>query len=104
MARAFLSGYSDGDGFLSNCPEFTTKSPVLASQLTYLFARFGISSTVKTKEVKGATFYRVFVPEQEGKEKLREALSPGTKDTQAVTVQNNVRRTKFGAPALPVST
>ena len=101
VVRAFLSGYSDGDGYLSNCPEFTTKSPLLASQLTYLFARFGISSTIKTKEVKGATFYRVFVPEQEGKEKLREVLSSGTKDTRAVTVQNNVRRTRFGAPALP---
>jgi len=101
VVRAFLSGYSDGDGYLSDCPEFTTKSPVLASQLTYLFARFGISSTVKTKEVKGSTFYRVFVPEQEGKEKLREALAPGTKDTRAVSVQNSMRRTKFGAPALP---
>ena len=139
VARAFLSGYSDGDGYLSNCPEFCTKSPVLASQLTYLFARFGISSTVKAKNVKGSTFYRVYVPEQEAKEKLRdtnqrikawasdgigkcsakdkpplpmperhglrarvcEALSPGTKDTQAVAVQGNVRRTRFGAPAKP---
>ncbi len=101
VARAFLSGYSDGDGFLSNCPEFCTKSPLLASQLTYLLARFGIPSTVTTKAVKGSTFYRVYVPEQEGKEKLREALAPGTKDTQTVTVQNSVRRTKFGAPALP---
>ena len=99
VVRAFLAGYSDGDGYLSNCPEFGTRSMLLASQLTYLLARFGIPSTMKTKSVKGSAFYRVYVPEQEGKERLREALAGGTKDPQDVSVQQEMRRTKFGAPA-----
>jgi len=102
VVRAFLSGYSDGDGYLSSCPEFCTKSPVLASQLTYLFARCGIPSTVKAKVVKGATYYRVYVPEQEGKERLQNVLSGGTKDVGAVSVKDDVRKTRFGAPAKPV--
>jgi len=102
VARAFLAGYSDGDGYLSACHEFGTRSPVLASQLTYLLARFGIASTMKTKSVKGSAFYRVHVPEQEGKERLREVLAGGAKGPQAVSAQQEVRRTKFGAPAAAV--
>ncbi len=99
LVKSFLSGYIDGDGYLSNCPELCTKSPLLASQLTYLLARLGIASSVKTKSVKGSVFYRVYVPEQESKEKLKGALAYATKLPQSVTAGSAVKRTVYGAPA-----
>ncbi|MEW6329349.1 MAG: DNA repair and recombination protein RadA [Candidatus Micrarchaeota archaeon] len=102
VAKAFLSGYADGDGHLSNCPELCTKSPLLASQLTYLLGRLGITSSVKTKRVGESLFYRVYVPEQEGKIRLRESLTASTKDLSAITNGGKVRHTAFGTPAKPV--
>ena len=100
--KSFLSGYIDGDGHLCNCPELCTKSPLLASQLTYLLARLGVAASVKTKAVKGSVFYRVFVADQESKERLKEALAYATKSPQSVSAGSKVKRTAFGAPAKAV--
>jgi len=103
VAAAFLAGYSDGDGFLSNCPEFCTKSPVLASHLSYLFGRFGVEVSIATKKVDGSLFYRVFVAEQESKEKLQAVLKGGTKNVAAIRSGTKVKRSSFGAPASAAS-
>ncbi len=102
LVKAFLSGYIDGDGHLCNCPELCTKSPLLASQLTYLLARIGVASSIRTKTVKGSIFYRVFVADQESKEKLKGALAYATKQPQALSIGSAMKRTSFGAPAKEV--
>ncbi|MFH1306887.1 MAG: DNA repair and recombination protein RadA [Candidatus Micrarchaeota archaeon] len=101
IVRSFLSGYVDGDGFLSNCPELCTKSPLLASQLTYLLARIGVSCSVRTKKVDESLFYRVFVAEQESKSNMKEALTASTKDRSLISWKNDVKHTAFGAPSAP---
>ncbi len=104
IIKSFLSGYIDGDGCLDVCPSICTKSPLLASQVTYLLARLGICSTVNARKVRGygSLFYNVSVPDQESKEKLKEALSYATKDAEKISIGTKVRRTAHDAPAKAV--
>ncbi len=60
VTAEFLSGYMDGDGhFAIFSAEATTKSRELASGLSYMFAKLGIATTLKEKEVKGRRYYRL---------------------------------------------
>ena len=50
IISSFLGGYLDGDGEVSDYDvSATTKSPRLATQLSYLLLRLGISSTIKDR-------------------------------------------------------
>ncbi len=100
VQKSFLSGYVDGDGFVSNCPELTTKSPKLASQLSYLLSNLGIVTSIKKKKVKDSTFYRVFIPDQESKMNFRNALAYSTKDLAPLDMEHKTRgHTKYGIPS-----
>ena len=61
LIKHFLAGYLDGDGYLSNTVEITTKSARLARELAYLFARLGIHVTLREKHVAGRDYYRLVV-------------------------------------------
>ncbi len=104
IAKAFISGYADGDGFLSNCTEFCTKSPLLASQFSYLLARFGVSVTHRLKNhSNGSVFHRLYVSDQESKESLKAILGESTKGPEGITCGSKVKRTKFGITAKPAN-
>ncbi|MFA5992246.1 MAG: DNA repair and recombination protein RadA [Candidatus Pacearchaeota archaeon] len=54
---SFLGGYLDGDGEISKeSVSATTKSSKLATQLTYLLMRIGVSATMGNKVVNGDSF------------------------------------------------
>ena len=62
VISSFLAGYLEGDGEIAkNIVSATTKSKKLASQLSYLLLRVGISSTLKTRIVKGTDFFVVSI-------------------------------------------
>ena len=63
IARHFLAGYLEGDGYYSGAIaiEIVTKSKKLAFGLTYLMAKLGIKVTLRRKLVKGSTYYRLFI-------------------------------------------
>lgn len=59
---AFLAGYVDGDGYVSNSiVELSTKSKKLADGLVFLLKRLGITSTVSEKLIEGKTYYRLYI-------------------------------------------
>ena len=58
IVSSFLAGYLDGDGhFSSGLMETTTKSKRLGEELTYLFSKIGMSSSLHEK----GDFYRVTI-------------------------------------------
>lgn len=61
IVRHFLAGYLEGDGCLSSAIEMCTKSKRLSVELSYLLLRLGIQVTRSVKEVRGTTYYRLFV-------------------------------------------
>ncbi|MBI2143231.1 DNA repair and recombination protein RadA [Candidatus Woesearchaeota archaeon] len=69
VAAAFLAGYMDGDGhYGEGTAEATTKSKALASGVSYLFAKLGITTTAREKVVKGEVYHRLsIVGEDRGK-------------------------------------
>lgn len=99
LASAFLSGYIDGDGFICNCPELCTKSEKLASQLTYLLARFGVKCSVREKIVNGVRYFRVFISDAESKERLAKALKYSTKDLSILDSPSKSFKSWYGIPS-----
>jgi DNA repair protein RadA len=62
VVRRFLGGYLDGDGSVEpNVISATTKSPLLATDLAYLFARLGVRVTLGEKIINGETYHIIFV-------------------------------------------
>lgn len=62
IRKAFLAGYLDGDGYLSNDQvEFTTKSGRLATELAYLLSSIGTSATRTIHKVNGTPYHRMLV-------------------------------------------
>ena len=60
--KAFLAGYIDGDGYLAETVEMTTKSKALAEGLAYLCMLLGITTTYKTKQhPKYGVYHRLYV-------------------------------------------
>ena len=99
LASAFLSGYFDGDGFLSNCPELCTKSGRLASQLTYLLARLGVKCSVRDKIVEDVRYFRVFISDAESRNRLAEALRYSTKDLSVLDSSTKCSKSWYGIPS-----
>ena len=57
IVSSFLGGYLDGDGEISkNDVSATTKSSKLATQLSYLFLRLGVSTSIKDKIVQRESY------------------------------------------------
>lgn len=68
---SFLGGYFDGDGEVSAKDiSATTKSKKLATQLTYLLLRLGISASINKKKVEDKEYYIVRIS-GEDREKLK---------------------------------
>jgi DNA repair protein RadA len=62
IIKSFIAGYLDGDGHIGKeIMEVTTASKQLAGEVSYLFARIGISSTQKKTYVDGKGYFRVSV-------------------------------------------
>jgi len=62
ILSAFLRGYIKGDGHISEgLIEMTTKSEKLATQLSYMLKKFGISCTFAKKIIKKETYYRLYI-------------------------------------------
>ncbi|MEW5759312.1 MAG: LAGLIDADG family homing endonuclease, partial [Candidatus Thermoplasmatota archaeon] len=59
---SFLKAYIKGDGYCDkDAIEITTASKTMSTCLSYLLTRLGIIHRVKTKEVKGREYLRIFV-------------------------------------------
>jgi DNA repair protein RadA len=58
---SFLKGYLDGDGHLGSTIDMTTKSKRLATDLSYLLLRVGISATLNKHFVEGKRYWAVRV-------------------------------------------
>jgi DNA repair protein RadA len=72
VVSSFLGGYLDGDGEISkNDVSATTKSSKLATQLSYLFLRLGVSVSIKDKIVQGNK-YNIIRVSGEDRENLRD--------------------------------
>ncbi|MEM3654882.1 MAG: DNA repair and recombination protein RadA [Candidatus Micrarchaeia archaeon] len=72
IKKAFLAGYIEGDGFLSNSIELSTKSRKLANELHYLLSTIGVATTEAKPHIsKGIEYYRIFVC-GEDREKLQD--------------------------------
>ena len=68
---SFLGGYLDGDGEVSETDiSATTKSRALASQLSYLLARLGVSASLRTRETDGVVYYVIRIS-GEDRDKLK---------------------------------
>ncbi len=76
-AAAFLSGYIDGNSYISNCVEMCTVSRKLANGLMYLLARLGVKTTLRMKDEKT---YKIFVPGPFNRAKLSDLLSESTRN------------------------
>ncbi|MFW6225873.1 MAG: LAGLIDADG family homing endonuclease, partial [bacterium] len=71
---SFLGGYFDGDAEVSKQNiSVTTKSKRLASQLSYLLLRIGVSSSFKTREINDSLFYVIRIS-GEDRVKLKKIL------------------------------
>ncbi len=74
VIKAFLAGYIDGDGHVSDtCVEMITASEDLAYGLTTLLKMLGILAKVNEKTVSGEKYYRITVT-GEDREKVNEIL------------------------------
>jgi DNA repair protein RadA len=99
IQKAFLAGYVDGDGFVSECPELTTKSKKLANQLSYVLSRLEVNCSITTKVIKGSKFYRVFIVDQESKRNMISALEHSTKNLDRMEPGiKNKGHSKYGIP------
>ena len=61
VAKHFLAGYLEGDGFLSSAVEICTKSKRLAIGLSYLLLKLGIQVTRSMKRTPKGIYYRLFI-------------------------------------------
>lgn len=99
MVKAFLAGYLDGDGEVSNIIATGTRSKMLSESLAYLFSRIGISVTSKTSVKKGKEFYKNYVTEPKAKldaARFMKEFSLLKKDS-TITSEKNIS-TKYGIP------
>ena len=98
-AKAFLAGYLDGDGEVSNCIVSGTRAKTLSEELAYLFNRLGISVTATMSIIKGKEFYKNFVTEPKAKLVLADIMKKHSllKKDNAITSEKNIS-TKYGIP------
>lgn len=62
IVKSFLAGYLDGDGYLAELHlEIGTRSKKLATGLSYLLSREGISATYGEKIVEAEPFYKLTI-------------------------------------------
>ena len=88
---SFLGGYFDGDAEVSTDISVTTKSKRLASQLTYLLLRLGISASIKEKIIGGKKFKIVRIS-GEDREKLKNIKF------KLKNFDCNIRNSSYGYP------
>ncbi|BAD86088.1 RadA/Rad51 recombinase [Thermococcus kodakarensis KOD1] len=79
---AFLAGYLDGDGYLTeSIVELVTKSRELADGLVFLLKRLGITPRISQKTIEGSVYYRIYITGEDRKtfEKVLEKsrIKPG---------------------------
>ncbi|MDO8625275.1 MAG: LAGLIDADG family homing endonuclease, partial [Candidatus Diapherotrites archaeon] len=99
--RAFLRGYIDGDGYAKDVIETVTKSKQLHTQLSYLFARIGVSVTQRTKQIDHKPFYRTYITDTQSKNKIKQLLTPShLKPNTRVSATNT--GTHYGVPTKPL--
>jgi DNA repair protein RadA len=98
---AFLRGYIDGDGYTDSVIETTTKSRRLNQQLAYLFTRLGISTTQRTKTIKGTIYYRTYITDTQSKQKAKKLLEK-SRLKQGTKVSETNSSTHYGIPTQPV--
>lgn len=67
VVGAFLAGYIDGDGSVNNTLSTTTKSKTLNEQVSYLFARLGMTTTQTIQFVDKKPYYGNILTEPLGK-------------------------------------
>jgi V/A-type H+/Na+-transporting ATPase subunit A len=75
VLAGFLRGYYLGDGgFSQREVEMCTASRTLQVELSYALSRFGILSTLGSRQIDGTTYYRVFVRGRPNLIRLAKAL------------------------------
>ena len=97
VVQAFLAGYIDGDGCIAETVSMTTKSQKLVQQLSYLFARLSIQTTVRETWVKGAKFFRLSVSGNKNKKVVEKILAKSLIKNQRISGDKNIS-TKYGIP------
>ncbi|HEV2230937.1 MAG TPA: V-type ATP synthase subunit A, partial [Thermoplasmata archaeon] len=84
---AFLLGYFLGDGGFTGSTgelEFCTKSPRLATELTYALSRFAVTSSRGQRWVQGTECYRIFVRGLGNLDRLSTAWSTTAPKVEAI--------------------
>jgi DNA repair protein RadA len=96
VIEAFLRGYLEGDGYISNVVSVTTKSKRLSEQLAYVFAMLGIHVTIRKRTVKEKKYYRLYVTETEAKKRIEKILKKSIK-YKKIAGEKNIS-TKYCVP------
>jgi DNA repair protein RadA len=99
--KAFLAGYIEGDGYLGSTVEMTTKSKKLAHELTYLFTRIGIQTSINEKPVNETTYYRISINGNKNKKIIEKIMEHSIVKNKNLAGEINFS-TKYGAPIIAV--
>lgn len=103
-AAAFLSGYIDGNGYVSNYVEMCTVSKKLANGIMYLLARLGIKTTLRMKDgMKDEKTYRIFVPGPSNRAKFSALLSESSESIKNLAPLASNSKSKCETHGIPAS-
>ncbi|MCI4324983.1 MAG: V-type ATP synthase subunit A [Thermoplasmata archaeon] len=98
VLAGFLLGYYLGDGGLSGGDvEMCTASRSLHIDLAYALSRFGITSTLASRQVDGTTYFRVYVRGRPNLARLAEALDSPLPKVARLSAYVAATRTTYSA-------
>lgn len=95
--NAFLCGYIEGDGSLGQTTTTDTKSKQLNEEISYLFSKAGISTSVGTHTVKDSEFYRNCINGTKNLRKI-EAIMENSISKRKKVSADRIHPYKFGIP------
>lgn len=99
--QSFLAGYIEGDGCLGETVEMTTKSKILAHELTYLFTRNGILASINKKIVDGRKYYRLSITGNKNKKIIESIMENSIVKKKQISREINFS-TKYGIPTFAI--
>lgn len=99
IIQAFLAGYIDGDGYVKEVLEVTSKSRKLSEQTAYLFSRLGIQVTLREKKIEGTPYYRLYATEPSAKKTVEEFMNKySLLKKEGIKASDKNISSKYGVP------